>query len=62
MRPTRYGNQVLVTLSADYATAGVLVALLLPAVQAAREGARRQRYMGGNLKLMKADAPTNDDR
>ena len=41
LRPTRDGKQVLVTLSADYATAGVLVGLLLPAVQAAREAARR---------------------
>jgi hypothetical protein len=45
LRPTRTGNQLLVTLSADYATSGVLVALLLPAVQAAREAARRAQTM-----------------
>ncbi len=50
LRPTRDGNQVSVTMHADYATTGgVLVALLLPAVQAAREVARRSQGMS-NLK------------
>jgi hypothetical protein len=45
LRPTRTDKQVLITLSADHATSGVLVALLLPAVQASREAARRAQSM-----------------
>jgi hypothetical protein len=45
LRPTRTDKQVLITLSADYATSGVLVALLLPAVQASRQAARRAQSM-----------------
>jgi hypothetical protein len=51
LRPTRTGKQVLITLNADYATSGVLVALLLPAVQAARDAARRAQGTN-NLKQL----------
>jgi hypothetical protein len=51
IRPTRTGKQVLITLNANYATSGVLVALLLPAVQAAREAARRAQGTN-NLKQL----------
>ncbi len=46
LRPTRDGKRLLVTLRADYTTtAGISMALLLPAVQAAREAARRTQSM-----------------
>jgi hypothetical protein len=51
LRPTRTGNRLLITLDADYASTGVLVALLLPAVQAAREAARRTQSLN-NLKQL----------
>lgn len=51
LQPVRTGKELLITLNADYATSGVLVALLLPAVQAAREAARRAQGMN-NLKLL----------
>jgi hypothetical protein len=51
IRPTRTDKQVLITLNADYATSGVLVAMLLPAVQAAREAARRAQGTN-NLKQL----------
>jgi hypothetical protein len=41
LQPRRSGNDLVITLSADYASTGVMVALLLPAIQAAREAARR---------------------
>jgi len=49
LQPTRTGKQLLITLNADMASSGVLVALLLPAVQAAREAARRTQS-SNNLK------------
>ncbi|WP_372722436.1 DUF1559 domain-containing protein [Novipirellula sp.] len=41
IRPTKSGNRVNVQLESNFASTGVLVGLLLPAVQAAREAARR---------------------
>ncbi|EMI20179.1 protein containing DUF1559 [Rhodopirellula maiorica SM1] len=41
LRPKKSGNRVNVQLESNFATTGVLVGLLLPAVQAAREAARR---------------------
>lgn len=41
LQPKRNGKILVITAGADYATTGVAVALLLPAVQAAREAARR---------------------
>lgn len=43
LQPKRNGKDLVITADADYATAGVMVALLLPAVQAAREAARRSQ-------------------
>ncbi len=52
-KPTRDGTQVVVSFSAqsDVATIGVLTALLLPAVQAAREAARRTQSMNNMRQL-----------
>ncbi len=49
LQPKRNGKDLVITASADYATTGVMVALLLPAVQAAREAARRTQA-SNNLK------------
>jgi hypothetical protein len=49
LQPARSGNQVVITLKADYAGTGIMVALLLPAIQAAREAARRTESFN-NLK------------
>ncbi len=51
LRPMRAGTQLVVTLSADHAISAVLVAMLLPAVQASRDAARRTRSMN-NLKQL----------
>jgi len=51
LQPARTGNQLVITLSADYATSGVLVGLLLPAVQSARGAARRAQSLN-NLKQL----------
>ena len=49
LKPVRQGDMLVVTVNTDFATTGVLVALLLPAVQAAREAARRSASTN-NLK------------
>jgi hypothetical protein len=51
VKPTRQGEQVTIAIDTDggIATSGVLVALLLPAIQAAREAARRTASMN-NMK------------
>ena len=49
LQPKRNGKDLVITASADYATTGVMVALLLPAIQAAREAARRTSA-SNNLK------------
>jgi Protein of unknown function (DUF1559) len=51
VKPTRSGNRVTISVDTQggWATVGILVALLLPATQAAREAARRTQSMN-NLK------------
>ncbi|WP_442510948.1 DUF1559 domain-containing protein [Novipirellula sp. SH528] len=51
IRPTKSGDRVNVQLESNFATTGVLVGLLLPAVQAAREAARRMTASNGMKQI-----------
>ncbi|TWU24083.1 hypothetical protein Pla52o_20060 [Novipirellula galeiformis] len=51
LRPQKSGHRVSVQLESNFATTGVLVGLLLPAVQAAREAARRMSASNGMKQI-----------